>query len=147
MWLCAAAAASALCCIICYDLVAPSGSFVTEPVQCRQFKQCRLDRRCAQELGKQNPELLSLINSNQAEFLRLINEPAPPGGEPGGGDLAAQLGGQLGGQLGEMLGAGAGGAGGARSAIIFFYPRVLSSGQQAPCSRFLTCAQASTAYQ
>ena len=71
---------------------------------------------CAQELGKQNPELLSLINSNQAEFLRLINEPAPPGGEPGGGDLAAQLGGQLGGQLGEMLGAGAGGAGGARSA-------------------------------
>ena len=65
---------------------------------------------CAQELGKQNPELLSLINSNQAEFLRLINEPAPAGGEAGG-DLAAQLGGQLGGQLGEMLGAG--GEGGA----------------------------------
>ncbi|KAK9831333.1 hypothetical protein WJX81_003122 [Elliptochloris bilobata] len=65
-----------------------------------------------QELGKQNPELLSLINSNQAEFLRLINEPAPPGGEVSGGDLAAQLGGQLGGQLGEMLGAGAGGEGG-----------------------------------
>ncbi len=27
-----------------------------------------------QELGKQNPALLRLINENQAEFLRLINE-------------------------------------------------------------------------
>ena len=147
VWLCAAAAASALCCIICYDLVAPSCSSVTEPVQCRQFKRCRLDRRCAQELGKQNPELLSLINSNQAEFLRLINEPAPPGGEPGGGDLAAQLGGQLSGQLGEMLGAGAGGAGGARLASKSSYPGFFSSSQQASCSLFLACAQASTAHQ
>ncbi|EIE21558.1 UV excision repair protein Rad23 [Coccomyxa subellipsoidea C-169] len=28
-----------------------------------------------QELGKQNPELLTLINANQQEFLRIINEP------------------------------------------------------------------------
>eukprot|EP00898_Chlorokybus_atmophyticus_P004241 jgi/Chlat1/4818/Chrsp31S04860 len=34
-----------------------------------------------QELGKQNPQLLQLINNNQAEFLRLINEPAPEGME------------------------------------------------------------------
>jgi UV excision repair protein RAD23 len=27
-----------------------------------------------QELGKQNPALLRLINENQAEFLQLINE-------------------------------------------------------------------------
>lgn len=31
-----------------------------------------------QELGKQNPELLTLINANQQEFLRIINEPLPP---------------------------------------------------------------------
>ena len=31
-----------------------------------------------QELGKQNPELLTLINANQQEFLRIINEPVPP---------------------------------------------------------------------
>ncbi|KQJ90175.1 hypothetical protein BRADI_4g29870v3 [Brachypodium distachyon] len=29
-----------------------------------------------QELGKQNPQILQLIQDNQAEFLRLINEPA-----------------------------------------------------------------------
>ncbi|OEL38390.1 putative ubiquitin receptor RAD23 [Dichanthelium oligosanthes] len=29
-----------------------------------------------QELGKQNPQILELIQENQAEFLRLINEPA-----------------------------------------------------------------------
>lgn len=29
-----------------------------------------------QELGKQNPQILRLIQENQAEFLRLINEPA-----------------------------------------------------------------------
>uniref|UniRef100_A0A0E0ELR1 Ubiquitin receptor RAD23 n=1 Tax=Oryza meridionalis TaxID=40149 RepID=A0A0E0ELR1_9ORYZ len=29
-----------------------------------------------QELGKQNPQILQLIQENQAEFLRLINEPA-----------------------------------------------------------------------
>jgi hypothetical protein len=34
-----------------------------------------------QELGKQNPALLRLINDNQAEFLRLINEAGGEGGE------------------------------------------------------------------
>lgn len=34
-----------------------------------------------QELGKQNPALLRLINENQAEFLRLINEAGGEGGE------------------------------------------------------------------
>jgi len=34
-----------------------------------------------QELGKANPQLLELINSNQDEFLRLINEPPPEGME------------------------------------------------------------------
>jgi UV excision repair protein RAD23 len=28
-----------------------------------------------QELGKQNPQLLRLIQENQAEFLQLVNEP------------------------------------------------------------------------
>lgn len=28
-----------------------------------------------QELGKQNPQLLGLIQENHAEFLQLINEP------------------------------------------------------------------------
>lgn len=32
-----------------------------------------------QELGKQNPRLLDLINSNQQEFLQLLNEPLPEG--------------------------------------------------------------------
>mmetsp|Transcript_24935 Transcript_24935/g.44422 ORF Transcript_24935/g.44422 Transcript_24935/m.44422 type:complete len:222 (-) Transcript_24935:306-971(-) len=41
-----------------------------------------------QELGKQNPQLLQLINSNQQDFLRLINEPAPEGA-PGMEELAA----------------------------------------------------------
>ncbi|KAH9574898.1 hypothetical protein CY35_01G083400 [Sphagnum magellanicum] len=42
-----------------------------------------------QELGKQNPALLRLINENQAEFLRLINE---AGGDGGEGDILGQLG-------------------------------------------------------
>eukprot|EP00850_Spirogloea_muscicola_P022546 SM000300S11721 [mRNA] locus=s300:85484:89421:- [translate_table: standard] len=42
-----------------------------------------------QELGKQNPQLLQLINSNQGEFLRLINEP----GDGGAGDMLGQMGG------------------------------------------------------
>ena len=41
-----------------------------------------------QELGKQNPDLLQMINSNQEEFLRMINDPAPQG-EP---DMAALAG-------------------------------------------------------
>lgn len=32
-----------------------------------------------QELGKQNPALLRLINDNQAEFLRLLNEAGAEG--------------------------------------------------------------------
>ena len=33
------------------------------------------------ELGKQNPQVLRLINENQAEFFRLINEPGAGGVE------------------------------------------------------------------
>jgi UV excision repair protein RAD23 len=33
-----------------------------------------------QELGRANPELLALINQNQAEFMQLLNEPLPEGG-------------------------------------------------------------------
>nr|CAD1826707.1 unnamed protein product [Ananas comosus var. bracteatus] len=40
-----------------------------------------------QELGKQNPQVLRLIQENQAEFLRLVNEPA----EGGEGNLLSQL--------------------------------------------------------
>jgi UV excision repair protein RAD23 len=40
-----------------------------------------------QELGKQNPQILRLIQENQSEFIRLINE-APEGAE---GDLLGQL--------------------------------------------------------
>ena len=49
-----------------------------------------------QELGKSNPELLQMINANQEEFLRMINEPAPQGGGDMA-DLAAQLAGAAGG--------------------------------------------------
>uniref|UniRef100_A0ACD6AGD2 Uncharacterized protein n=1 Tax=Avena sativa TaxID=4498 RepID=A0ACD6AGD2_AVESA len=41
-----------------------------------------------QELGKQNPQILQLIQENQAEFLRLINEPA----EGAEGNLLDQFG-------------------------------------------------------
>ncbi|OEL25778.1 Ubiquitin receptor RAD23d [Dichanthelium oligosanthes] len=41
-----------------------------------------------QELGKQNPQILRLIQENQAEFLRLVNE-SPEGGA--GGNLLGQL--------------------------------------------------------
>lgn len=44
-------------------------------------------RQCKQELGRQNPVLLSVINNNQEEFLRLLNEP----GAPGINQMAAQL--------------------------------------------------------
>ncbi|KAE9618757.1 hypothetical protein Lal_00046999 [Lupinus albus] len=40
-----------------------------------------------QELGKQNPQLMRLIQDHQADFLRLINEPM----EGGEGDLLGQL--------------------------------------------------------
>ncbi|CAK9877224.1 unnamed protein product [Sphagnum jensenii] len=45
-----------------------------------------------QELGKQNPALLGLINENQAEFLHLINEAGSEGGE---GDVLGQMGGAM----------------------------------------------------
>lgn len=32
-----------------------------------------------QELGKQNPHLMQLIQAHQADFLRLINEPVEGG--------------------------------------------------------------------
>jgi len=41
-----------------------------------------------QELGKQNPQILRLIQENQAEFLRLVNE-SPEGGA--GGNILGQL--------------------------------------------------------
>ncbi|CAN6214313.1 unnamed protein product [Urochloa humidicola] len=41
-----------------------------------------------QELGKQNPQILRLIQENQAEFLRMVNE-SPEGGA--GGNLLGQL--------------------------------------------------------
>eukprot|EP00250_Pteridium_aquilinum_P035616 c9720_g1_i1 orf=157-1386(+) len=41
-----------------------------------------------QELGKQNPQLFRLINDNQAEFLRLINEAGAEGAE---GDILGQM--------------------------------------------------------
>lgn len=41
-----------------------------------------------QELGKQNPQILRLIQENQAEFLRLVNE-TPEGGA--GGNILGQL--------------------------------------------------------
>ena len=47
---------------------------------------------CLQELGKQNPQLYGLITNNQAEFMRLLGEPAnAPGPNQQAADLAAQL--------------------------------------------------------
>ncbi|KAK9074493.1 hypothetical protein SSX86_007091 [Deinandra increscens subsp. villosa] len=43
-----------------------------------------------QELGKQNPQLVRLIQEHQADFLRLINEPVE-GGENAFGQLAAGM--------------------------------------------------------
>ena len=48
------------------------------------------------ELGRAQPDLLALINANQGEFLRLVNEPVAGGGAGGEGglaELAASLGG------------------------------------------------------
>lgn len=47
---------------------------------------------CAQELGKQNPQLFALITQNQGEFMRLLSEPANAApANPQAADLAAQL--------------------------------------------------------
>jgi UV excision repair protein RAD23 len=59
------------------------------------------------QLSQANPQILQLIQSNQAEFIRLLNEPVPPGTQVPGGGLGA-LGGAAGGPAGP---AGAGGAG------------------------------------
>ncbi|KAK9826231.1 hypothetical protein WJX74_001551 [Apatococcus lobatus] len=58
-----------------------------------------------QELGRQNPHLLQMINANQAEFLRMVNEPAGPGGNQSMEQLAAQLGAAGGGEGGLPPGA------------------------------------------
>jgi UV excision repair protein RAD23 len=58
-----------------------------------------------QQLGAANPQLLQLIQTNQAEFIRLLNEPVPPGaaGALGAlGALAAGAGGGAGGAPGPM---------------------------------------------
>lgn len=49
-----------------------------------------------QELGRSQPELLALINANQADFLAIMNEPLPPGTDVNA--LMAQMGG---GDMGE----------------------------------------------
>lgn len=38
---------------------------------------------CVQELGKSNPQMLQLINSNQAEFLQLLEAEGEEGEEEG----------------------------------------------------------------
>ena len=60
-----------------------------------------------QELGKQNPELLTLINQHQQEFLRIINEPVPPEQAEQVSQQIAQfqagMGGGAGGEQGDSL--------------------------------------------
>jgi UV excision repair protein RAD23 len=63
-----------------------------------------------QQLDQANPALLSVINANQAEFVRLINEPVPPG-EEGGDEEMAQLAAAMAG-AGGGAGVGGGGMGG-----------------------------------
>lgn len=43
-----------------------------------------------QELGKQNPQLMRLIQEHQPDFLRLINEPVEGGEYVSVGDLLFQ---------------------------------------------------------
>ena len=45
---------------------------------------------------------MQMINANQAEFLRMVNEPAGPGGPQSMEQLAAQLGAAGGGEGGMM---------------------------------------------
>jgi len=44
-----------------------------------------------QELGKNNPQLLSVINANQAEFLGMLNEPLAPGEASQMAELMGQI--------------------------------------------------------
>ena len=67
-----------------------------------------------QELGRSQPELLALINANQAEFLAIMNEPLPPGtdinalmAQMGGGDMGE--GDEGGGEPGSSRRSGSGG--------------------------------------
>lgn len=53
-------------------------------------------RICLQEIGRNDPQLMQLINTNQQEFMRMLSEPPPAGT-----DLGAAL-----------AGAGGGGGGG-----------------------------------
>ena len=39
-----------------------------------------------QEIGRNDPQLMQLINNNQQEFMRMLSEPPPPGT-----DIAAAL--------------------------------------------------------
>ena len=57
------------------------------------------------ELGRAQPDLLALINANQGDFLRLVNEPVAGGGGAAGGalaELAASLEGAGGGAPGGL---------------------------------------------
>ena len=49
-----------------------------------------------QEIGRSDPGLMQLINSNQQEFMRMLSEPVPPGTDPSAA-LAAAAGGAAGG--------------------------------------------------
>jgi UV excision repair protein RAD23 len=63
-----------------------------------------------QQLAQANPQILQRINANQAEFIRMLNEPVAPGSAPPAGSPSVGLAGTGG---AGAAGAGAGAAGGA----------------------------------